>query len=64
MKEDKLTESEVETAQVVLAAQDMVDKIAGWTEDVADMQYKDLPGLVEMMRNDCLLYTSDAADEP
>jgi len=52
VKEDKLTESEVETAQVVLAAQDMVDKIAGWTEDVADMQYKDLPGLVEMMRNE------------
>jgi len=52
MKEDKLTESEVETAQVVLAAQDMVDKIAGWMEDVADMQYKDLPGLVEMMRNE------------
>ena len=52
MKEAKLTESEVETAQVVLAAQDMVDKIAGWMEDVADMQYKDLPGLVEMMRNE------------
>ena len=52
MKESKLTESEVETAQVVLAAQDMVDKIAGWMEDVADMQYKDLPGLVEMMRNE------------
>ena len=30
----------------------MVDKIAGWMEDVADMQYKDLPGLVEMMRNE------------
>ena len=52
MKESKLTESEVETAQVVLAAQDMVDKIAGWMEDVADMQYKDLPSLVEMMRNE------------
>ena len=52
MKESKLTESEVEQAQVVLAAQDMVDKIAGWMEDVADMQYKDLPGLVEMMRNE------------
>jgi|SaaInlStandDraft_2_1057019.scaffolds.fasta_scaffold00047_8 hypothetical protein len=52
IKEDKITESEVETAQVVLAAQDMVDKIAGWMEDVADMQYKDLPGLVEMMRNE------------
>jgi hypothetical protein len=52
MKESIVTESEVEQAQVVLAAQDMVDKIAGWMEDVADMQYKDLPGLVEMMRNE------------
>lgn len=52
MKESELTESEVEQAQVVLAAQDMVDKIAGWMENVADMQYKDLPGLVEMMRNE------------
>ena len=52
MKESKLTESEVEQAQVVLAAQDMVDKIQGMLEDVTDMQYKDLPGLVEMMRNE------------
>jgi len=52
MKESVVTESEVEQAQVVLAAQDMVDKIAGWMENVADMQYKDLPGLVEMMRNE------------
>ena len=52
MKESKLTESEVEQAQVVLAAQDMVDKIQGMLEDVTDMQYKDLPGLVETMRNE------------
>jgi len=52
MKESKLTESEVEQAQVVLAAQDMVDKIQGMLEDVTDMQYKDLPNLVEMMRNE------------
>jgi len=52
MKESKLTESEVETAQVVLAAQDMLDKVQGMLEDVADMQFKDLPSLVEMMRNE------------
>jgi hypothetical protein len=52
MGESIVNESEVETAQVVLAAQDMVDKISGWMEDVADMQYKDLPSLVEMMRNE------------
>ena len=52
MKESNLTESEVEQAQVVLAAQDMVDKIQGMLEDVTDMQYKDLPGLVETMRNE------------
>ena len=52
MKESVITESEVEQAQVVLAAQDMVDKIQGMLEDVTDMQYKDLPNLVEMMRNE------------
>ena len=52
MKESIVTESEVEQAQVVLAAQDMVDKIQGMLEDVTDMQYKDLPNLVEMMRNE------------
>jgi len=52
VKESTLTESEIETAQVVLAAQDMVDKIAGWMENVADMQYKDLPALVEQIKNE------------
>ena len=52
VKESTLTESDIETAQVVLAAQDMVDNIAGWMENVADMQYKDLPALVEQIKNE------------
>ena len=52
VKESTLTESEIETAQVVLAAQDMVDKIGGWMENVADMQYKDLPALVEQIKSE------------
>ena len=40
-----LTESEVQQAQVVLAAQDMVDRIQKMLEDVTSMQFKDLPAL-------------------
>jgi hypothetical protein len=44
--------SEVQTAQVVLAAQDMVDRIQGMMEDISEMQFKDLPALVNSIRND------------
>ena len=40
-----LTESEVQQAQVVLAAQDMVDRMQKMLEDVTSMQFKDLPAL-------------------
>lgn len=40
-----LTEDEVQQAQVVLAAQDMVDRIQDMLEDVTAMQFKDLPAL-------------------
>ena len=40
-----LTENEVQQAQVVLAAQDMVDRIQDMLEDVTAMQFKDLPAL-------------------
>lgn len=46
-----LQESEVQQAQVVLAAQDMVDNIQGILEDVTEMQYKELPALVDGIRN-------------
>jgi hypothetical protein len=44
--------SELQQAQVVLAAQDMVDQIQGMVEDISAMQFKDLPALVNSIRND------------
>ena len=44
--------SELQQAQVVLAAQDMVDQIQGMIEDISAMQFKDLPALVNSVRND------------
>jgi hypothetical protein len=46
-----LRESEVQQAQVVLAAQDMVDKIQAMIEDTTEMQFKELPALVDSIRN-------------
>jgi len=46
-----LKESEVQQAQVVLAAQDMVDSMQGMIEDSTEMQYKELPALVDSIRN-------------
>ena len=40
-----LSESEVQQAQVVLAAQDMVDRMQSMLEDITSMQFKDLPAL-------------------
>lgn len=44
--------SEVQTAQVVLASQDMVDRIQGMMEDISEMQFKDLPALTNSIKND------------
>jgi hypothetical protein len=46
-----LKESEVQQAQVVLAAQDMVDKMQGMWEDVSELQFKELPALVDSIKN-------------
>lgn len=46
-----LAESEVQQAQVVLAAQDMVDQVQGMLEDVSELQFKDLPALVDNIKN-------------
>lgn len=52
-KKKKLREaSEIQQAQVVLAAQDMVDQIQKMIEQVSSMQFKDLPALVDSIRND------------
>jgi len=47
----RLTESEVQQAQVVLAAQDMVDKMQGMLEDVSELQFKELPALVDSIKD-------------
>jgi hypothetical protein len=46
-----LKESEVQQAQVVLAAQDMVDNLQAMIEDSSEMQFKELPALVDSIRN-------------
>lgn len=46
-----LRESEIQQAQVVLAAQDMVDNIQGMLEDTTEMQFKELPALVDSIKN-------------
>jgi len=47
-----LSESEIQQAQVVLAAQDMIDRIQKMLEDISEMQFKDLPALVDSAKND------------
>ena len=47
----RLTESEVAQAQVVLASQDMVDQVQKMIEQVTSMQFKDLPALVDQIKN-------------
>ena len=44
--------SEIQQAQVVLASQDMIDKIQGMMEDISEMQFKDLPALTDAIKND------------
>jgi chromosome segregation ATPase len=46
-----LSEGEVQQAQVVLAAQDMVDKLQSMIEDSTEMQFKELPALVDSIKN-------------
>lgn len=45
-------ESELQQAQVVLAAQDMIDRVQKMMEDVSEMQFKDLPALSDSIKND------------
>ena len=48
----RLKESEVQQAQVVLAAQDMVDQVQKMSEQVSAMQFKDLPALIDQIKNE------------
>ena len=44
--------SEIQQAQVVLAAQDMVDQVQKMSEQVSSMQFKDLPALIDQIKNE------------
>jgi len=44
--------SEIQQAQVVLASQDMVDQVQKMIEQVTSMQFKDLPALVDQIKNE------------
>ena len=48
----RISESEIQQAQVVLAAQDMVDRVQKMTEEISEMQFKDLPALANSIKND------------
>lgn len=48
----RVMESELQQAQVVLASQDMLDRVQKMTEDISEMQFKDLPALVDSIKND------------
>ena len=52
MKETLREASEVQQAQVVLAAQDMVDKMQKMLEEITALQFKDLPALVDSIKNE------------
>lgn len=44
--------SELQQAQVVLASQDMIDQLQGMIEDVSEMQFKDLPALIDQAKSE------------
>ena len=47
-----ISEGEIQEAQVVMAAQDLIDRIQGMVEDVSEMLYRDIPALTETVRNE------------
>ena len=50
--ESTLTEGKMESAELVLAAKDMVDRIQGMLEDVGEMMNEDLLPLVDAIRDE------------
>jgi len=57
---ERLNESDIEQAQVVLATKDLVDRVQKMIEDVSEVQYKDLPALVDQARTDLGTTEADA----
>lgn len=54
---------EVEKSQVILAAQDMVDSVQKWYEEVNDMMVKELPALVDSIESEIGVNESNAYNE-
>tara|TARA_R110000782_G_scaffold145565_2_gene238378 strand:- start:1659 stop:2579 length:921 start_codon:yes stop_codon:yes gene_type:complete len=52
MKESKLMEDELASAEVLLAAQELVDKLQKMVEDIAQMQVQELMPIVDAMKNE------------
>lgn len=48
----KLRESEVQQAQVIMASQDLVDQVQKIIEQMSSIQFKDLPALVDQIKNE------------
>lgn len=56
----RIDESDIEQAQAVLAAKDLVDRVQKMVEDVSEVQYKDLPALADQIRTDLGTSQADA----
>ena len=54
---------EVEKSQVILAAQDMVDNVQKWYEEVNDMMVKELPALVDSIESEIGVNESTSFNE-
>ncbi len=52
LSEGIITEGEVENAELVLAAKDMVDRVQGMLEDIGKMINEDLPPLTDAIRDE------------
>ena len=56
----QINEGEVENAELVLAAKDMVDRVQGMLEDVGKMINEDLPPLTDAIRDEMDSSTADS----
>ena len=52
IKESRLNEGEMESAELVLAAKDMVDQTQGMQEDLGELMNENLPPLVDAIRDE------------
>jgi urease gamma subunit len=59
----QLNEAEIDSAQVVLAAQDIADQVQQMVEKFADIQYKELPALTDGIRKEMGVEQADAFNQ-